>query len=52
MSRAWLWILQTPFLQHLGPQNFSHDLTGSLKENLKQPELLGNWDVQVKLKSL
>lgn len=36
MNRAWLWMLQTPFLQHLGPQNFSHDLVGSLKENLKQ----------------
>lgn len=34
-------MLETSFLQHLGPQNFSHDLVGSLKEKLKQRRTAG-----------
>lgn len=34
-------MLETSFLQHLGPQNFSHDLVGSLKEKLKQRRAAG-----------
>lgn len=36
MSRARLWVLQSPFLEHLGPQNFNHDPIRSLKEKPEQ----------------